>query len=80
MVRCPNCSNEVPDESRFCLSCGAAIASGSSAPTVTYQAPKAAARKAPAACAARLVRYDDVAADDGFGVGDRRLVHREVAN
>jgi hypothetical protein len=33
MARCPSCSAEVPQRSRFCLICGAALGSGSEMPT-----------------------------------------------
>jgi hypothetical protein len=33
MARCPSCSAEIPERSRFCLSCGAALGSASEVPT-----------------------------------------------
>src|SRR5215471_18745118 len=38
LIQCPSCSVEVPTESRFCLSCGQAIAL-SQVPTVSPQTP-----------------------------------------
>jgi len=35
MATCSSCASEVPDRSRFCLSCGAAIETPTSAPTET---------------------------------------------
>src|SRR6202158_3230172 len=34
MARCPSCSAEIPERSRFCLACGAAMGSASQTPTV----------------------------------------------
>src|SRR5580692_8589074 len=34
MARCPSCSAEIPDRSRFCLACGAAMETASQTPTV----------------------------------------------
>src|ERR1700693_204939 len=35
MARCPSCSAEIPERSRFCLACGAALSpANSQAPTV----------------------------------------------
>jgi len=34
-ARCPSCSAEIPEHSRFCLTCGAALGSASAAPTAT---------------------------------------------
>ena len=39
MARCPSCSAEIPELSRFCLACGAALGSASEAPTVTMRPP-----------------------------------------
>src|SRR5262245_34662240 len=33
MRRCPACASEIPEESRFCLTCGAVIAPSSHTPT-----------------------------------------------
>jgi hypothetical protein len=40
-TRCPSCASEVPSESRFCLSCGAPLASSSELATVAMPARSA---------------------------------------
>src|SRR5437870_4392249 len=36
-MRCPACSTDVPEQSRFCSACGAVISAGGLAPTGMYQ-------------------------------------------
>src|SRR5208283_1688295 len=40
MARCLSCSAEIPERSRFCLSCGAAVGSASQTPTVAMPQAK----------------------------------------
>src|ERR1700687_1453876 len=39
MARCPSCSAEIPERSRFCLVCGAALGSASEVPTAAMPPP-----------------------------------------
>src|ERR1700722_17292175 len=39
MARCPSCSAEIPEHSRFCLTCGAALGSASAALTAVMPPP-----------------------------------------
>src|SRR5947207_9912087 len=47
MPRCPACSREIPEDSRFCPGCGAAHPAGTSEPTGPYQPASASASPLP---------------------------------
>ncbi len=76
MARCPQCSNEAPDGSRFCPSCAAAL-HASSVPTETSLGTELPARAAPSRERARFVpgavldkRYRIIALVGRGGMGD----------
>jgi hypothetical protein len=54
---CPKCSAQIPEESRFCLSCGQPVSSLSQAPTAAAESP--AAQMAPAPVG-RLISSDSL--------------------
>jgi serine/threonine protein kinase len=54
---CPKCSAQIPEESRFCLSCGQLVSSLSQAPTAAAESP--AAQMAPAPVG-RLISSDSL--------------------
>jgi hypothetical protein len=68
MIQCPKCSAQLPDESKFCLSCGEPLSSLSQAPTVA--APEGEASPPPVGTphVGRIVSSDSVPAG-GFTPG-----------
>ncbi len=68
MIQCPKCSAQLPDESKFCLSCGESLSSLSQAPTVA--APERESPQVPVQSpyVGRIVSSDSVPAG-GFTPG-----------
>lgn len=71
MIRCPSCSSEVPEASRFCPSCGEAISSLSQMPTglATPSAAEPARRAPPSSSAIGRLASSDSIETGGFAPG-----------